>query len=117
MAVPSGGAARAEYHRRDVFAVEWKPLADRHCLLRSPVVVAGEQNRPTVGLIADQSCVDDSKAPRSFLCHRGEHLGRRHRSCDQRGNAVQRGLLVSEHTELVPAFLRLPAAPICFRGA
>ncbi len=109
-----GGPTSAEYHRRDAFAVERKTLPDRHLFLRPTVVVAGKQNRRAVGLIADQSCVVDSKAAGQFLRHRGEHLGRHHRPRHQGGNTPQGGLLVSKHAELIPAFFGLLTAPMCF---
>jgi hypothetical protein len=61
--------------------------------------------------------VGNCKTSGQLLSHRGEHLGRRHRTCDQRRDASQCSLLVGEHANSVPAFFGLPAAPICFGGA
>src|SRR5436190_813510 len=62
VAVSPGDAARLENHCRDGVALDRKSLTDRYLFLRPTVVVAGEQNPRTVGLITDQSCVSDSEA-------------------------------------------------------
>src|SRR5690349_1597375 len=97
VAVSPGGAASAEYQRWNAFAVERKALTDRNLLLHTAVVVAREQNRPAVGLKADQSCVSNFKAPGQLLSHRGEHLVRRHCTCDQSRDASQSSLLIGKH--------------------
>ena len=115
MAVHSGDASGAKHHRCDVLSLDRQPDTDGQPP-RCGLVVRRQQDGRSIGLVAAQSRVRHTQTPGQLACHCREHLGRRHRACDQCRDPSQRGMLVSEYTVLVTTRLGLVTALVGLSG-